>query len=66
MLPFGEYRKLLLNDDGNVLPVFEDNVRGYLGDDNEVNSAIAKSITEGDANAFCQKKQRCDHRGFLR
>lgn len=55
VLPFGEYRKLLLNDDGNVLPVFEDNVRGYLGDDNEVNSAIAKSITEGDANAFCQK-----------
>lgn len=52
VLPFKEYKKLIVEDNGTVKPVFEDNIRDYLGPNPDVNKSIRQTIIEGDINAF--------------
>lgn len=52
ILPFKEYRKLILEDNGAIKPVFEDNIRDYLGLNQEVNKNISQTIQAGNINAF--------------
>ena len=52
VLPFKEYKKLILEDTGAIKPVFEDNIRDYLGPNQDVNESICQTILSGDVNAF--------------
>ncbi len=52
VLPFSEFKKLILDDSGSTKPVFEDNIRDYLGPDPDVNQNIIKTIKTGNINAF--------------
>lgn len=52
VLPFKEYKKLILEDAGAIKPVFEDNIRDYLGPNQDVNESICQTILSGDVNAF--------------
>lgn len=52
VLPFKEYKKLIVDENGAVKPVFEDNIRDYLGPNPNVNKRIKHTIIEGDINAF--------------
>ncbi len=41
LLPFSEYRNIIIDDDGNMKSVYDDNIRDYLEqDDNPVNKDI--------------------------
>lgn len=51
MLPFSEFRKLLVDDNDKIRPIFYDNVRDYLGD-NSVNEKIEKTLSEGKYDIF--------------
>lgn len=53
-LPFSEFRKLIIDDDlGKVKPViFEDNVRGFKGKDNDVNKDIDNTLTSDNLDRF--------------
>jgi hypothetical protein len=31
-LPFSEYRKIIIDDYGKMRPIFDDNIRDFLGD----------------------------------
>ena len=52
VLPFKEYKKLILEDTRAIKPVFEDNIRDYLGPNQDVNESICQTILSGDVNAF--------------
>lgn len=52
VLPFKEYKKLILEENDAVKPVFEDNIRDYLGPNPDVNKSISETIQTGDINAF--------------
>lgn len=52
VLPFKEFKKLILYDNGSVKPVFEDNIRDYLGPNPDVNKSICETIMSGNVNAF--------------
>ncbi|MCJ8317895.1 AIPR family protein [Idiomarina sp.] len=53
VLPFEEFRKIIMDDNGQLKPVFEDNIRDYLTTEtNEVNSDIAKTIQEQEFDYF--------------
>ena len=52
VLPFREFKKLILEDSGATKPVFEDNIRDYLGPNPDVNQSICNTILSGDVNAF--------------
>ena len=52
VLPFREFKKILLEDSGAVKPVFEDNIRDYLGPNEDVNKSIKSTLETGDINAF--------------
>lgn len=54
VIPFGEFKKLLIEDSGARKPVFEDNIRDYLGPNEEVNKAIENTLSTGDINSFSQ------------
>lgn len=51
-LPFGEFSKIVSDDEGNLLNVFEDNVRDFQGDNNDVNGGIATTINSDDSEIF--------------
>lgn len=54
ILPFKEFEKLIVDENGKIKSVFEDNIRGFLGiKDNSVNQDIEKTITEGRTGEFC-------------
>lgn len=54
MVPFSEFKKIIIDSSGKMKSVFNDNIRDYLEqDDNEVNSDISKTITEGNFDSFC-------------
>lgn len=68
LIPFEEFLKIVADEDKNLLNVFEDNVRDFQGEDNDVNGGIAKTIdNEGseifsvlnNANANCIKFNSC-------
>ena len=52
VLPFREFKKILLEESGAVKPVFEDNIRDYLGPNEDVNQSIKETLETGDTNAF--------------
>jgi hypothetical protein len=52
LLPFTEFRKIITDDNGKLLNVFEDNVRDFQGDTNEVNTLIGKTISSERTGLF--------------
>lgn len=50
-LPFSEFRKLIIDDNGSIRSIFYDNVRDYLGD-NPVNEKIDATLAEGKFDIF--------------
>ncbi|QEM10184.1 AIPR family protein [Mucilaginibacter rubeus] len=52
LLPFEEFRKIVSDDEGNLLNVFEDNVRDFQGENNDVNGGIAKTLKSPDSEIF--------------
>ncbi len=52
VLPFREFKKIILEESGATRPVFEDNIRDYLGPDPDVNKGIGETILSGNVNAF--------------
>lgn len=53
VIPFDEFKKIIIDENGQIKPVFEDNIRDYLqSDSNIVNSDIANTIKQGDFDYF--------------
>jgi len=52
VIPFSEYKKIILDDSGALKPVFEDNIRDFLGINVDVNMAIEETLREGNINSF--------------
>lgn len=52
VLPFKEFKKLIIEENGTIKPVFEDNIRDYLGPNPDVNKSIRETIMSGNVNAF--------------
>lgn len=53
VIPFKEYRKIIINDSDSLKPVFDDNIRDFLGNRNSVNKAILSTLQNLDINSFC-------------
>lgn len=53
VLPFGEFRKVICEENGSLKNVFEYNIRDFLGENNYVNNDIEQTICEGRNSAFC-------------
>lgn len=51
-LPFSEFEKIVSDEEGNLLNVFEDNVRDFQGENNDVNGGIASTINNEDSEIF--------------
>lgn len=50
---FKEFRKLIVDDDnGKLKNLFNDNIRDFLGIDNEVNEKISQTLKDGDFSQF--------------
>ncbi len=52
LLPFEEFKKILSDEDDNLVNVFEDNVRDFQGNNNDVNSGIEKTLNNPDSDLF--------------
>lgn len=52
LLPFQEFKKILTDEDDNLVNVFEDNVRDFQGTSNDVNSGIEKTLNNADSDLF--------------
>jgi hypothetical protein len=52
LLPFKEFEKIISNDEGNLLNVFEENVRDFQGENNEVNGGISGTLNHEDSDIF--------------
>jgi len=53
MLPFAEFRKLIVDDGGGIRNIFYDNIRDYLGlDSNPVNQKIEETLKAGKHDLF--------------
>lgn len=52
LLPFHEFLKIVANEDDILLNVFEDNVRDFQGDNNDVNGGIASTLNSDDSEIF--------------
>lgn len=53
VIPFSEFRKVIVDDGDALKPVFNDNIRDFLGEKNPVNNQIDESIKRGNKYAFC-------------
>jgi len=54
MIPFSEFKKIIIDNSGKMKSVFNDNIRDYLEQDNNpVNTDIADTIKQGYLEAFC-------------
>lgn len=51
LVPFKEFKKLIIDASGNIKNVFSDNVRAFQGD-NLVNQAIGNTLKSGDIAIF--------------
>ena len=52
-IPFTEFKKLIVDEDnGNLKNLFYDNIRDFLGLDNEVNEKISQTLTEKEFSQF--------------
>lgn len=52
ILPFNEFLKLIQDSNESMYNIFYDNVRDFQGD-NEVNSKIKRTLSEGKFDLFC-------------
>lgn len=52
LVPFGEFKKTIIDDSDKLLDVFEDNVRDFQGDTNDVNKVISKTINGDHPDLF--------------
>jgi hypothetical protein len=52
VLPFSEFKKLLIDENGNIQSVFDDNVRDFQGSSNLVNTSISETLTGENPNIF--------------
>lgn len=54
LLPFSEFKKIIIDDTGKMKSVFDDNIRDYLEQDNNpVNNDISRTIQNGLLDQFC-------------
>ena len=54
MIPFSEFKKIIIDESGKMKYVFNDNIRDYLQqENNQVNTDIANTIRAGDLDSFC-------------
>lgn len=44
LIPFEEYRKVIVDEKDNIKNVFEDNIRDFLGSDNDVNESMNETL----------------------
>ncbi|MCM5530314.1 AIPR family protein [Parasegetibacter sp. NRK P23] len=52
LVPFSEFLKIVADDSDILLNVFEDNVRDFQGDNNDVNGGIAMTLNSDDSEIF--------------
>lgn len=52
LLPYSEFLKILSDSEGNLQNVFEDNVRDFQGDNNDVNGGIANTLNNDGSEIF--------------
>lgn len=52
LVPFVEFLKIVADDDDILLNVFEDNVRDFQGENNDVNGGIAATLNNDDSEIF--------------
>jgi len=52
VLPFSEFKKLIVDDNDNIANVFDDNVRDFQGDTNPVNSKISETLNSENPFLF--------------
>ncbi len=52
LLPFSEFKKILTDEDDDLINVFEDNVRDFQGSNNDVNSGIKNTLNGDDSDLF--------------
>ena len=52
LLPFSEFIKVIVDSDDKLLSVFEDNVRDFQGDTNDVNKVINSTVNGGRNDLF--------------
>ena len=48
IISFSEFKKIIIDDNDNIKNVFEDNIRDFLGSDNDVNESIIKTLTNSN------------------
>lgn len=54
MIPFSEFKKVIIDESGKMKSVFNDNIRDYLEQENNpVNTDIAQTLTKGNLDSFC-------------
>lgn len=54
MLPFSEFKHIIIDESDNIKSVFEDNIRDYLEQENNpVNSDISNTLKKGNLESFC-------------
>ncbi|WP_316799061.1 AIPR family protein [Pedobacter frigidisoli] len=51
-LSFDEFEKIVSDKEGNLFNVFEDNVRDFQGENNDVNGGIANTLNNDDSEIF--------------
>jgi len=52
ILPFSEFKKLIIDDNDNIANVFDDNVRDFQGNSNSVNSKISETLESDNPFLF--------------
>lgn len=52
LIPYSEFKKIVADSEENLLNVFEDNVRDFQGDNNDVNGGIATTLNGFDNEIF--------------
>jgi hypothetical protein len=52
ILPFSEFKKILIDENGNMVNVFEENVRAFQGAVNPVNKSISNTLTCENPSLF--------------
>jgi hypothetical protein len=52
IIPFNEFKKIIIDDSGNIRNIFYDNVRDYLGS-NPINTKINSTFTNKKFDLFC-------------
>lgn len=53
VLPFSEFKKIIVDENENILSVFDDNVRDFQGIKNSVNRNISDTLSSETPQLFC-------------